>query len=122
MESFVMNYDADTDVVRVRVDESICDAVVVPLEDLTILLSHELDQVIGVNIDDLPSFVKRYVSDKLIPREARGEALFVAAKPHLEALISLFTRNLGPVAKDRVAHWDELVSSVAKKSALTLCP
>jgi hypothetical protein len=115
MDSFVMNYDPDTDMVRVRTDASACDAVAVPLEDLTILISHSLDQVVGVNIDDLPTFVERYVSNQLSPMGARGEALFIAAKPHLEALVALFTRNLGPVAKDRVAHWDEFISAYAKK-------
>jgi len=114
MDSFLMDYDADTDVVRVRTGVPLGGAVAVPLEDLTVFVSHELDQVIGVNIDDLPSFVKRYVSDRLVPPSATGEALFLAAKPHLEALVSLFTRNLGPIAKDRVAHWDEVVASVIR--------
>lgn len=122
MEAFVMNYDPDTDVVRVRTSDAPCDATAVPLEDLTILVSHELDQVVGLNIDDLPTFVKRYVADKLVPPGVHGQELFDAVERHLTALIQLFTRNLGPVAKDRVCHWDEFVSSVVKRAPVAEKP
>jgi len=102
-------YDPSTDVVRVRAGNELTDCVAVPLEDLTIFVTNNLDSVVGLNIQDLPTFVDRYVPDQVLPREASGEALFEAARPHIGPLMDLFLRNLGPVAKDRVAHWDELV-------------
>ena len=75
MDSILMDYDPDTDVVRVRTDVPVRDCLAVPLEDLTILVSHELDQIVGVNIDDLPSF-------------GAGGARSLAARPRRCAALS----------------------------------
>lgn len=113
-----MLYDPDTETVRVRFADDLRDSIAVPMEDLTILLSASLDSVLGLDIQDLPTFVRRYVADQLIPVGARGVQLFEAAKPHLDALMLLLTRNLGPIAKDRVALWDEIVQKVIKEQKL----
>ena len=83
-----------------------------PLEDLTILVSPELDKIVGIDVQDLQIFVSRYVASELIPSGLEGPALFDKAERHIERLTSMFLANLGPVAKDHVARWDEQVESI----------
>ena len=110
-----MLYDPSTEMVRVRFVDDLRESIAVPMEDLTILVSETLDTVLGLDIQDLPTFAKRYISDRLIPPGASGARLFEAAKPHLDALMLLLTRNLGLIAKDRVAQWDEIVHRVVRE-------
>jgi len=106
MEPVLMRYDPDTQVLRVRAVEEPGPAVAVPGPDMTILVSEDLDHLVGIDILDLPLFTKQYLAD--VP-PATGQDLFEAIRPRLESLMSLLSRNLGPWAKDRVAQWDELV-------------
>lgn len=102
-------YNPDTDVVQAAFTERVpSDAVAVPGEDLTILVSETLGRVVAIDIQDLPTFVRRYVPERVVPADLHGEELFAAARPYLQALMRLFARNLGPVAKDTIRLWDEL--------------
>ena len=104
-------YNPDTDVVRAqRVGAALDGTVAVPLDDLILVMSEDLDRLVAIDIMDLPRFVERYVSDRLVPRNAEGEALFQLAQPHLRPLMTLLFRNLGPIAKDRIDGWDEQIA------------
>jgi hypothetical protein len=110
-----MLYDPSTDVVRVRTGEIPGDCVAVPMQDLTVLVSEGFGRIVGIDIMDLAAFARRYVSDRLIPAGARGDALFKAAEPHLAAVISLFLRNLGPLTKDQIRCWDDAMREMAAR-------
>ncbi len=114
MDEIRLIYCPDTDVVQVSISEYLRgQTVAVPLEDMTILVSEDLDRIVGIDILDMPSFVQQAVSDALIPGGITGEELFEAAKPHLSAIMSMLARNLGPIAKEKVRAWDESVRQLA---------
>lgn len=139
-EAFVhaprLSYDPDTDVVQATFAERVpADAVAVPGEDLTILVSESLGRVVAIDVQDLPSFVRRYVpelaelaelaeraelaehAEPQPPSALRGEELFAAARPHIETLLTLCARNLGPPPRESVRLWTELAQRESRTSS-----
>ena len=103
-----MNFDPFTDVVRVPFAPDTEGSVAVPLQDVTLLVAPGLDYIIEVEIQDLSSFVSRYIPADWIPGNLKGESLFEAAEPYLFQMAMLFKENFGPIAKDRIALSDDL--------------
>jgi hypothetical protein len=108
MDTYVSDYDAENDVLRVfTTNEAEIGGTAVPLRDFTLVVSDELDRVLEIVIDDATAFIKYFVlHDEAIPREAHGVDLLKIAQRDLENRILLIARNYGPIAKDLIARWD----------------
>lgn len=112
-----LKYDSETGVVRARFgDPEPC--VAVPHNDFTLLVSEGLDRVVGVDFENLETFLSRYVDDRLIPGGKSGDDLFREAHRHLLPMVALITRNFAQGAKDAVAEHDDLVARIARERGL----
>ena len=105
-----ITYDPDTDVLRV-LREGVTDSVDVPLEGeyMTVLVTEDLDTVVGIVIDDIPAFSRHWLNTSV-----EGKDL-LSTFPHFDALMSLLVlliQYLSTVAKTSSMEWDKLFSSL----------
>jgi hypothetical protein len=109
MDRATLTYNPDTDVVQVQTSEQIPESTIaIPSEDITFVMSRDLNELVGFDIQDLPTFVERYLPAGLVPDGVEGEELFEKVRHHIEPFVSLMARNMAAYARDRVRHWQDL--------------
>lgn len=101
-------YDASTDVLRVFTTPEPVESIAVPGPSVTVLVSENLDRVVGIVFEHFASTM----SANLSPASRDDpERLFREARGTIENLIPPLLESLAPQAKDRVAEWRELLGA-----------
>lgn len=106
----IVDYDAESDVLRVFFEPPTSDTIAHPTGGMTILVSSTLDRVVGIVFEHYAGSLTRTRTLSEMTDEAR-ERLFEETRSTIEGLAPVIAQSVGPVAKDRIAHWMEMVGA-----------
>ncbi len=108
-ETLIVDYDADSDVLRVFVETPTADAVAVPTSGaITVLVSESLDRTIGVVFEHFVGMLKK--TRTMWATEAERQKIFEESRETIISLIPAMLPSMGLQAKDSAARWHELIS------------
>jgi hypothetical protein len=107
-EALSVNYDSTNDVLYVMTSNEECDPIAVPgPENTTILITEDLDRVVGIVIEHFLPTLRAQLPESL--RKQDDELLVRVSMGMVQTLLIPVLRHYGPPAKDQVARWLEFV-------------
>lgn len=106
----IIDYDAESDVLRVFFEPPTPDTIAHSTGGMTVIVSSSLDRVVGIVFEHYAGAITKTRNLSELTDKDR-EQLFETSRGMIEGLAPVIAQSVGPVAKDRIAHWMEVVGA-----------